>query len=43
MYNQINDEMNTLIAFQYNHHIRHWNLPPLVMYLTPLKGLYFSP
>lgn len=24
-------------------HMRTWNLPALVRYLTPLKGLYFSP
>ena len=24
-------------------HIRTWNLPALVRYFTPLKGLYFSP
>lgn len=24
-------------------YVRTWNLPALVMYLMPLKGLYFSP
>ncbi|KFM71139.1 hypothetical protein X975_11039, partial [Stegodyphus mimosarum] len=24
-------------------HILTWNLPALVTYFTPLKGLYFSP
>ncbi len=24
-------------------HVRTWNLPAFVMYLTPLKGLYVSP
>lgn len=30
-------------ASQSTPHVLTWNLPALVRYLTPLKGLYFSP